>query len=413
MEHTPTDISEFLMMTDFSAIKKCICLLSDKTVMKKIRKNKLEGADMRRLHDKLRTVISELCHVVENVINDSDSTLTIFAAPSYDTIHSILDLTSLACQDDFQRNCDTLKEEWEIQEHEEESVKKDVRRNGHSNWEEHLKKLYPPEPNEHLREQVIKAILFLRWTYNQLISNFTKYLEEEDKIRADSNKCFALFEQQWANLEKQIEDSHINPYDESNIQKYADNILVKELHGKNNKKHVCKLYHNYGDDTTKDITEQILFEYILHKKAFDYQAELARIAQKVKNPILVKNATDKNSMLKQLIDHLPEITNLRKANDGQHQYRVNGYIIAFVVVLAGKERLAMNIHKYIGQCYQAPTQYSNISPKVNEILAVIYQKKDKSHIYDKYKNFCDDVRNYGKSNNKPSPTAPSNFSRAF
>lgn len=409
MTNTPLDITDFLTMTDFSAIKKCVYILSDSKAKRIISKNKLEEDSMRRLDDIIRNAISEISNCNDVFENSSDSQLCSFAAPSYDMIRSVHDIISLDCLADFQSNCDFLKQKWGIQEQNEDNVKKDVELYGYINWHEHLKTLYPPKPEEKLHEQVIKKILFLRWTLNWTIDIMRKFLQKEAEIRANSDKCFELFKKQMADMEKQMKNSYINTEDVSNIERYANTPLVRALHGKENKDNVSKLYHYYSDDGSRDITEQTMIEYILYEKALAYQKEMAKADQAVKNPTLVMNDAILNRQIKDIIDHLPEITTLKKAKDEQYTHHVDGNIIAFIVVLAGKRRNATNIQTYIRQHYDAPSQYSNVSPKVHEILKVIKKeiKEKDSKIYIKYNTFCEELKTY--HNNKTSPTIPSNF----
>ena len=404
MDNKPFDITDFLTMTDFSAIKKCVYILSDSKAKHIISKNKLEEDSMRRLDDIIRNAISEISNCNDVFENNSDSLLSYFAAPSYDMIRSIRDIISLDCLADFQSNCDFLKKEWEIQEQDEDNVKKDVERCGYTNWHGHLKTLYPPKPEEELHKQVIKKILFLRWTLNWTIDIMRKFLKKETDIRANSDKCFELFKKQMADMEKQMKNSYINPEDVSNIARYANTPLVKALHGKENKDNVSKLYHYYSDDGSRDITKQTMIEYLLYEKALAYQKEMAKADQFAKNPTLVMDDAILNLQIKAIIDHLSEITTL-KTKVGEPY--VDNNTCASIIVLANDVRKGtdMNIHRYICLKHKAASAYGGISPKVKEIREIIKKKKsgeivENSENYQFFCNFRDKVIRYGKKNNQ-------------
>lgn len=393
------NITDFLTKTDFTAIEDSVWFLSDNNMMDDFIHNQLPVPQMRRLNCKMMNAISEICNCADELNEHIKTLLTTFVAPSYEMIRSTRHLLSLECLDTFQQNCDFLKEEWGILEHDEENVIKDVRRNKYSNWEKHLKTLYPPEQDDGLREQVIKKILFLYWTLHKTDVIMSNFINEVNRIRADCPKSYTLFLQQKADLEKRIEEYQINPNDISNIERYANNPLVKALHGKENKDNVSKLYHYYSDDGSRDITEHTMIEYILYEKAVAYQKELKK-SELNKNLILVMGDSQKDFQIKNIIDHLPEITTLRKKNNEPY---VDSYFIAFLVVLAGENGCGKSIHNYIKQKHKAASSYGGVSPKVQKIRDdIVKKRKPKSDdLYQKYCYFCDEVRTYHQKTVNP------------
>lgn len=322
MTNPPFDITDFLSVTDFSAIENCVCLLSNSDFMYKFTHKQLSEPQTRRFGDKIRCAISEVAYSCEDFNNNIKSSLKLFAMKSNQNVHLAKKFASCTNPGELQTACNLLKNEWEIQEQNVDSVEKDIKLNGYSNWSKHLALLFPPQEEDELREQIIKNILFLYWSLHKAHVIMSNFINEENRIRADCDMSFELFKKQKAALEKQIENSNINTEDESNIERFANNLLVRALHGKENKDNISKLYHHYSDDATQDITEQTMIEYILYEKALAHQKEMAKADQAVNNPTLVMDDAILNRQIKHIIDHLPEITTLKKANDGQHTYHM-------------------------------------------------------------------------------------------
>lgn len=404
METNFPDFSEFLIMTDYSAIGEAVCLLSTSTTIQSICQNKMSPSYMLALINKIGGKAGDLCNLATCLQNDKNLFFNSFTIENYKHFFSTRSLLNLPTMEEFNRCCQDIKEQWDITEAPNTNVEKEILRNGYTDKQKLMDKLYP-EKNDDCRFRLIKEILFFNWILSRTISIINNVMQEENQIHEDKDKCVKIFDTQMQELQTEANKLLASPYFKYDSIKAASNPLVMALHGKNSAEKIQLLYHKQEDEDIF-VTRESMIEYLIYQKINSTpQYRHSNDNNYYESLELVHDNMSQNVYAKRLIRDLPQIfPSLKKDENGK--YKIRGNMITFVIVLAGENAKSKNIHTYMQHLYQAPGGFGNIITTRNKLKNIhVKQKKlnfderndltpEERNLEDKYRKFCSNVRDF-------------------
>lgn len=395
MEDNYTSIFGYLQMTDYSAIKRTVCLLSNQEFIHLIFNNQLSLEQLPMYINKIDSSIGNLSNIATLLYSNKESFLDTFFPKSYEPYNSALTLLDMSGMEVLAQQCAAIKEKWDIQENSDSSAEKQIKRENFTYWHKLLDMLYPKEEHEDLRTILLKRILYFHWILARTISIIKEITEKESACRANKEKCFMLFDKQkktlLAEADKRIAEGH---YDKDDLG-WANNPLIFALQGKNFKDKLPNLYHACSSDGSP-ITESQMLEYVIYERLQNTSPGDGRLNKEMAERLpLVKDDPVSDQRIKQIIHDLPRIIPTLKTNE-KGKYRIKGIIIAYVIFLAGKKAKPTNIFKYFQFLYETPSSYSNISMNVKDIKdGKISDEDPKKHkMYLNFKTFHEDIRDF-------------------
>ena len=395
-----SSIDSFLMMTDFSAIKRVVCHLSQRKLINSILKEEMPLSTQKMLINKIESSIGELSNLATLLYNRKESFLETFFPQSYEPFHSAQELLDMPELHELTQRCHDIKEVFETQETENEIIKNLMKRGKITMWHTLFEQLYPQEDNEDFTSMLLKRILFFHWILDQTISLRKEITDTEATYKSDKEKCFLLFNNQLealqAEADKLIQDRH---YTTDNFKWDYNLPLYNLLKGKYIKDKLPSLYHAFLSDGSP-ITEDQMLEYAIYKRLQDSSPGDSKLnKENAKQLTLVENEPKKEQKIKQIIHDLPRIVTLKEKTKGE--YKIEGHIIASVIVLAGEHAKPTNILRYFQTIYNnTPKALSNISIYIKGIKEG-KNAKDKTktnNVYKKHMKLYHTIQNFYQEN---------------
>lgn len=384
MDNTSLNINDFLMMTvNYSAIKEAVCLLSNQTLIECILNEELSAVQLNMLINRIESSIGELSNLSTLLYIKKDTFLKTFFPKSYKPFNSAQELLDMPAMEELGERCSYIKEESDIQETNATIGEKHKKREQYVKWHKLLDKLYPSEENENLTTTLQKRILYFHRILTKTITLMREITDTENSYRMDKEICFSLFNEQLESLQNEadrlIKEGHYSKDDLG----WAKNPLVTALHGKNLKDKLPNLYHAYPSKGVS-ITENQMLEYAVYKRLQDTSPSDGSLSKEMAEQLtLVKGDPVKEQKIKRIIQDLPKIfTKLEKNEKGK--YKINGFTIAAIIILAGEHAKQSNIFNYFKSIYDTPSSYGNISTNIRGIKDGKESKDDKSGNRKKY-----------------------------
>ena len=420
METNSPDFSEFLIMTDYSAIGETVCLLSSPAFKQSICQNRISPSYMLALINKIDGKTGDLCNIATRLQNDKNSFLNSFTMENYKLFFSTRSLLTLHAMGDFTQRCKEIKEDWSITETQDTKLEKEILRNGYTDKQRLMDKLYP-EKDDDCRFKLIKTILFFHWILSRTISIINDVVKEENTIKENKDKCVEIFKTQMQELQAKANARMESPYFEYDSIRAASNPLVMALHGKNSAEKIQLLYHKQEDEDIF-LTRESMIEYLIYQKFNSSpQNRHSNNDSYYESLELVQNNSSKNYYAKRLIHELPQFfPSLKKDETGK--YKIRGNMIAFVIVIAGENAKPQNIFNYMTHLYHGPRSFTNITT-ISKQLKGIHEKQEKlnsderteltsderteltsveRNLEDKYQKFCSNIREFNKEQSNQS-----------